>query len=284
VSGPNVPVSGLEDGARECTCYHESHCSICARRDPSAHRGWCPAYRPVVADTTAGEAEVERVAAALWEAQQGVSVTPWAELGTLSPTRNSYRDYARAALAARSGGAQDDGLRERQREAAMRFLYRHTGAGEAELAEGRRLVANVLGLPEANQIEVGADLIARSLAARSGGAQDDGLRERQREAAMRFLYRHTGAGEAELAEGRRLVANVLGLPEANQIEVGADLIARSLAARSGGAQDDGLRERITALAADMYDPEQPTSVLSHMSRLLRRALAGPDDARQDGAR
>jgi hypothetical protein len=56
------------------------------------------------------------------------------------------------------------------------------------------------------------------------------------------------------------------------------------AARSGGAQDDGLRERITALAADMYDPEQPTSVLSHMSRLLRRALAGPDDARQDGAR
>jgi hypothetical protein len=43
--------------------------------------------------------EVERAAQAIWESQPGA--VPWSELSPRTPTRDKYRRYARAALAAR---------------------------------------------------------------------------------------------------------------------------------------------------------------------------------------
>lgn len=56
-----------------------------------------------------------------------------------------------------------------------------------------------------------------------------------------------------LAEGRRLVYNVLTLPEEHQVEVGADMIARSLAARPSAGTETLLASVLRKLmAADSF--------------------------------
>jgi hypothetical protein len=200
VSGPNVPVSGPEDGARErvaeelnrhrdlimgapdrmhwidCICGWEGGQLAKATNGLAGGKDrWrlhvADELLSAVADTTAGEAEVERVAAALWEAQQGVSVTPWAELSTLSPTRNSYRDYARAALAARSDGAQDDGLRGRLEALA------EDDEAVTKTARARAAATKVIGEQHywetlAGVREQSADRLRRALAGPDDARQD----------------------------------------------------------------------------------------------------------------